>query len=900
MRSHLLRHRRPLLLLPAALLILPLLTASPAVAGTPASVTVGVGGAAPTSATYAGPALVGTDDGAGLAGQSAATCTAVACDRETVVLAAPAGYTATHVVGLSASVTATDAASTFDIGIFDNNGTLLASNTAGTSPTSVGVGDVQPGTYIVQVDGDVAAGGGFNGVVKTSTATRSQLAGLPDGGISASRETVADPFRLGTEPDVVVSPDGTTYESPIFGFSTTQSFLERSDDGGQTFHTLGAPGSGKLVATPQPVCTGGGDSDTAVDPFNDLYFIDLGGEPSVPAYVSHDHGLSFTSDCEANDQNGANVFTDRQWLSTDTVHGYEWYIYRDGLLSATAPAPLDSFSGNLYGEYIKYAPLATSAGTAGSAQLAFTSLCKPNGIDAACVLDVATAGNAITDNYGPKKGNTYLAEKTPAGVGVVVINPTANPTVKEYVASAGANNILFPTVAVDRAGNVYEAWADAATYQVMFSRSMDQGKTWSKPVAINGAPAKVNVMPWLVAGDSGRVDVAFYGSANAADPTTNYGPWNLYMAQTLNGTDAIPTWSQAVMTDRPNHVDPICLSGLGCTTNMGPAGDRELGDFFKIALDSTGRAVISFADGNNLLGAEVVNGPLASPSFANYVRQATGPSLFASQVDVPAIAVPTKFVTVGAHDVHVPYDVPAGPAATQGPTNDALNIFSSSIRYDAGSLKIELQVKNLDPTVAITPPALPVATYMTRWWYKGQVYYAAAEDSGGQWSFFSGQIAPVTDGLAIKYSYYPATNTDTGSVRTGANGTIDISVPTSEVGGPPDNSNLFSITSSTWSHALPSASTPPTASNYTDIPEIIDVLPAYNYARSVVPTAPTPAPTTAPSASPTPPPTTPPLPNTAAPAPFGPPLAVLMAVLLGFLARRRRGRGGLPRARPQH
>jgi hypothetical protein len=633
---------------------------------------------------------------------------------------------------------------------------------------------------------------------------------------------------LGTEPNIAVGPDGKIYESPIFGFSTTQSFLQRSDDGGQTFHIMGAPGTGKLVASPTPVCTGGGDSDIATSPNNDLYFIDLGGEPSVPAYVSNDQGLTFTSDCHANDQQGANVFTDRQWLATDTVHNYEWYIYRDGLVSATAPAPLDTFNGNAYGEFIKYAPLSSSPGSAGAAQLNFTSLCHDVAMaDSACVLDVQTAGNAITDNFGPKKGNTYVAEKVGAGVGVMVINPTAATPVTEHLAAPGASNILFPTVAVDKAGNVYLAWADSATFQIKFARSSDQGKTWSKPVAINGYPAAVNVMPWIVAGDEGRVDVVFYGSPATSAPTTNYGPWNIYMAQTLNATDALPHWSQALMTDRPNHVDPVCLSGLGCTLAMGPAGDRELGDFFKVALDSTGRAVVSFADGNNLLGAEVANGPLASPSFAHFVRQATGPSLYASQVDVPAIPVPSNSVTVAAHHNPVPFDLP--PAGVQGPDNDALNLTGSSIAYGDNDLTIRMHVKNLDAVAAITPPALTTATYLTQWWYKGQVYYGAAEDTAGQWTFFSGQVAPITDGLAIKYAYYPATNTATGDIQAGPDGVVNLHVPRDQVGSPPRDAALFSVTSYTFTQASPTLPTPPTASVVTNMPQVADVLPAYNY-----------------------------------------------------------------------
>jgi len=861
---------------------LPLAWAQPAAAGSPSPVTVFAGGGGPTTVTYTGPALVGTDDPVG---PSAGTCVNGACDREALTLSIPAGYTTSHIVGLKVTVTSSDGGG-LDVSLIDAGNNLIASSGAGTSPDSIAVGDIQAGQYTIQVEGDVATGGTFKGVVSTTVAPRSVLASLPGGGITASREAVADPFRLGTEPSLALGPDGKIYESPIFGFSTTQSFLERSDDGGQTFHILGAPGTGKLVATPTPVCTGGGDSDIATSPNNDLYFIDLGGEPSVPAYVSKDQGLTFTSDCHANDQQGANNFTDRQWLATDTVHNYEWYIYRDGLVSNTAPPPLDAFNGNVYGEFIKHAPLSSAPGTAGPAQLNFTSMChNPAMLDSACVLDVQTAGNAITDNFGPKKGNTYVAEKAAGGIGVIVINPTAATPVTERLAAPGAANILFPTVAVDRAGNVYMTWADAAAFQVKWTRSSDQGKTWSKPVTVNGAPAAVNVMPWIVAGDEGRVDIVFYGSPASSAPTTNYGPWDIYMLQTLNGTDALPQWTQTRLTDRPNHVDPVCLSGLGCTLAMGPAGDRELGDFFRVLVDRSGRAIVSFADGNNRLGAEVANGPLASPSFANFVRQATGPSLYAAQVEVPPVAVPTNSVTVGAHSNPVPFYVP--PAGTQGPDNAALNLTKSSLAYGDRDITIRLSVKNLDAVAAVSPPALATATYLTRWWYKGQIYYGAAEDTGGQWKFFSGQVAPITDGLAIKYAYYPASNAASGSVVTGPNGEIDIHVPLDQVGSPARNAPLYSITSYSLTQATPTLPSPPTASALTNFPQVADVLPAYNYGVLAAGNGPSPTPTIAVAQAPT----GTALPSTTAGLPALPAVLLAAGLAVGLAARSRRRRG---------
>ncbi len=801
-------------------------------AAAPAEVTVGAGGVAPASATYVGSSVVGNADPLG---PPAPQCLPQSCDREKVHLKAPSGWTKGHLLSLKVTLTfdGGPATNTLDVGILDNAGNPLASSTGVGPGGSVGVKDVPPGDYIIEVDGDIAVTPQtYTGKVTASSAVRRAQLRNPLGMMRFSRETVTDPFRLGTEPNIAVEPDGkTVYESPIFGFSTTQSFLQRSQDGGQTFKTLSLlPGVGKLDH-----CTGGGDSDLATDQYSgDIYMIDLGGAPEVPARVSNNHGQTFSSNCEANFHDGVNYFTDRQWLSTDLVHHQEFFIYRDGLLtppSAGAVAGVD-VSHQGYGEYIKTAPLASGPGTAGSAQLAFTNLCTTaGGLATPCVLDVQIAGNAITDNAIGKSryaGQTYLAFQGAKGVGVVVINPdNKSAPVTERFIPGRHSQILFPTIAVDRAGRIYEAWVDSSTAQVQFASSPDQGKTWSAVQTVNAAPAATTVMPWIVAGDSGRVDIVFYGTQNSAPPTTNYGPWYGYLSQTLDGDTAHPHFTQVPFSDRPTHIDPVCLSGLGCTTNTGPGGDRNLGDFFRVTVDRQGRALISFADGDNQLGAEVVNGPLAAPSFAHFVRQAAGPSLYASVGNVPAIPVPTNGVTVASHTAPLPLSVPGTGA--YGADALALNLKSGKTTVlPDGSVKVVVKVRSLGTPL---PPAggAQVATYLTRWIYKDHVYFAAAELGAGVPSFFGGQAQPVTDALAIKYANYPASNTIAGTADTDGS-TLTMTIPGSLVGKPTPSSTLYSVTTWALARTAPTAPTPPLASNTFDFPQVADVLPAYNVA----------------------------------------------------------------------
>jgi hypothetical protein len=801
-----------------------------ATAATAAGVpTVGVGGAAPSTATYQGSVGPGNPD---VLGPPAPACQQSAgCQRQAIKLKAPSGWTSTHSISMSVALSyPSDHSDDLDVGIFDANGNALASEFDVSNGQQVTATNVSAGTYTIEVDGDITVlpANGYTAHLTAASTGKYVPPKRATGGLSFATTTLTDPFRLGTEPTIAVGPDGkTVYESPIFGFSTTQSFLSRSTDAGKTFNVLGVPGAGKLDQ-----CTGGGDSDIATDRYaGDLYMIDLGGAPEVPARVSHNRGLSFASSCEANFHDGANYFTDRQWLSTDAKHKVEWYIYRDGLLSTdTLPGIGGTEVGKQgYGEYLKFAPLASAPGTAGTSQLNFTSLCKNSATLAApCFNDVQIAGNALTDNTktSPHYGTTFLALETAAGITVASFDPSGPGSVKEHTVAKGHHQVLFPTVAVDRAGTVYLAWTDATNYRVYLSHSVGSSLTsWTKPVVVNGDPVSTTVMPWIVAGDKGRVDVVFYGASSRKSPTINYGPWYPYLAQSLDATRAKPSFTQQRMTDRPNHIDPVCLSGLGCTTNTGPAGDRELGDFFRVVIDQQGRALVSFADGDNQLGNEVANGPLAAPSFADFVRQSSGPSLYKSVGRLAPVPTPKNCVSVGKHHNPVPFDVSV--AGTQGPDVPALELRGSCLKRLAdGDLRATINLAKLDATAAVTPPALPTATYLVRWIYKHKVYFVAAEDNLGQWRYFSGQAAPVSDGLAIKYAYYPASGSATGSVNA-AKKTLTITAPKGQVGAPPNRARLSTVMTYATTHALPSLPVPPTVANLTDFPQIADVLPSY-------------------------------------------------------------------------
>ena len=66
----------------------------------------------------------------------------------------------------------------------------------------------------------------------------------------------------------------------------------------------------------------------------------------------------------------------------------------------------------------------------------------------------------------------------------------------------------------------------------------------------------------------------------------------MYFAQTLNATSTTPTVFQAVASDHVIHGSNISLAGF--TTGTSP--NRNLADFFQVAIDPQGMAMIAWAD----------------------------------------------------------------------------------------------------------------------------------------------------------------------------------------------------------------------------------------------------------------------------------------------------------------
>ena len=207
-------------------------------------------------------------------------------------------------------------------------------------------------------------------------------------------------------------------------------------------------------------------------------------------------------------------------------------------------------------------------------------------------------------------GRVYVAHQTDTQ-GMVSRSSDGGMTwLASTVDASTAHGTLFDVVKVGDDGTVYYLWSNLQN--LYLSHSSDGGVTWAPKVRVNdNSVYKTNVQPWLEAGSDGRVCVVWYGSTS----TVNNGSanWEVLFSRSLDADSNTPTFAQQVISDHKIHGSNISLMGLGGANN------RNLIDYFQVALDPQGAAVVAFTDDHNDFEGHV------------YVtRQLDGPSLYAT------------------------------------------------------------------------------------------------------------------------------------------------------------------------------------------------------------------------------------------------------------------------------
>lgn len=150
------------------------------------------------------------------------------------------------------------------------------------------------------------------------------------------------------------------------------------------------------------------------------------------------------------------------------------------------------------------------------------------------------------------------------------------------------------TGAADDAGNVYLTWGEALgdkadDLAIYVAASTDDGETWSGKVRVDAGTGS-KVFPVIVAGEAGKVAIAYYEGSLAAFPDNMEGTWNVTLAWTTDffANEVAPVFQHGQLTTTPVKAGPICISGTTCT------GDREFADYFDAVRMPDGRVGVTY------------------------------------------------------------------------------------------------------------------------------------------------------------------------------------------------------------------------------------------------------------------------------------------------------------------
>jgi len=207
-------------------------------------------------------------------------------------------------------------------------------------------------------------------------------------------------------------------------------------------------------------------------------------------------------------------------------------------------------------------------------------------------------------------GNVYVAHESASALTVSVSEDGGVTWKSNTVDNTTGHDSLFDVVKVGDDGTVYAAWSDGS--DIYLSHSTDGGVNWAEPARADDRTVyRTNLFPWLEAGSDGRVCLVWYGTPNNAN--NDAADWDVLYAYCDNARDPSPVFHQQVISDHVIHGSNISLGGLGGADN------RNLADYFQVALDPQGAAVIAFTDDHNDFSGHVY-----------VIRQLDGPGLYAS------------------------------------------------------------------------------------------------------------------------------------------------------------------------------------------------------------------------------------------------------------------------------
>jgi BNR/Asp-box repeat protein len=562
--------------------------------------------------TWTGTVLPGANAGSDCSGA------AIGADPHDVALAVPTGtYTQVSVLA-AASVTYSGPADLI-ITIIRPDGSSVSqdSGSFGAGET-VSISNPDAGTYRIVVCPFVsAAPQAYTGTLTLTASAAPPPAttcGAPGKSLVFSLPSYVDTTRAGGEPSVVAHPDGTLLYASHAGTThfysleaddpDSDAFFENyrgqvhayySTDHGASWHFVDRSLPPENVAG-----SGFSDPDFAIDAAGNVYLSEI-NLANVAMSKSTTSGRTYGL------QNlFAEDITDRQWSAAGPAN----VVFLDGNPDEGGTVPTDPVG---HTEHTIFR--STDGGQTFSA-----------GVD-----DAGGLGDIVFD----MSDNTlYEAHYDGGSLQIAAFRKALDPVATvaltpELLTIATGVSMLshWPAIDVDARGNVYVAWDESGNGSraagVWYSYSTDGGRTWAEPTRVD-TNDHTDIWPWIAVGDPGRVAIAWFGNDHAlpnndAEAAGDNDPWNVYVAQTMNGLgcsgSSSPGFKVIRATPVPFHVGTVCMGGTTCQAQL---IDRRLGDYFTIDIDTTGALVAAYSDTRQ-------GGAVALPAF---LRQTGGTSFF--------------------------------------------------------------------------------------------------------------------------------------------------------------------------------------------------------------------------------------------------------------------------------
>ena len=455
---------------------------------------------------------------------------------------------------------------------------------------------------------------------------------------------------------------------------------------------------------------------------------------------------------------------------------------------------------------------------------------------------VYTALSCTTDSDCPNHLDTPQNE---VGVAVGKPDPAANPgnpgvfSTVDYqtVADLPEASSLFPVLAMDSAGTLYEMWTggdgfastDAApsdtSWHIFYSYSLDTPDhahtQWSAPIRVDKDSSATSVFGWMAAGDAGKLGFVWLESDGREHPSKLNADkqWHPHMAITTDATDAQPSFQEATVGSGAAHIGDICLEGtVGCVQNV---GNRNLADFISVDVDpASGALQATWANDANRL-ATMPTTLIPGLPVVETARQIRGPRLVGTG-DVRTnrfSTAPTSSIADATSDGRYPVG---------GTTNvPALDLTKSGVSWDG--LNLNVSISAADASKVASPNSMqPNVWYLTVWQFNNKLYFAkAAVDSSGNVTYTAGaprsfdRVGLNGQTVATLVDYSGGTTVVGKRTATG----FALTVPAALVGTPTAGSLLEAVTGYT---ALDSGLPPEIGPGTGNVPTITDATPAYD------------------------------------------------------------------------